>query len=236
MSQLIILCVQIIYICLAWSLLTFSIHPFADVFSLFFLDTKAPEWTTHTNYLFAILFLTTGISILLRLKVFKELTQISLTFLVVLWFAMIAQPHLFFINIFKYAYIILIPLIFYMIYSKKAKHIYQIINLTIASYLIYIPIGLGQFFLNTFSNPYALILTGIFSIIAFIIILMLYSRKNIVFGLKLSILFFPLGIFLELLPLIDIQRNFNQLSLIILSFVPVIFTLWFKNMNKSTME
>lgn len=233
MPQLILLCIQIICFCLTWALITFEIQPFLSAWGFFTGNstlTPAMAWTVHANYLFAIIFLITGISATIRLKILSYFTSVSITFLTVLWLCLALQPDEYLTNLLKYAYIVLIPVIFHKIFIRDTRYIEKIIKATIQISLIYAPYHLGLFFFNDislYSIP-ATILTSTFTLISISASLGLYTRKFFAPALTTATFIFILSLLADIFLLYKNLSgwNFNQLPMTIISAAMIVFTRW----------
>lgn len=233
MPQLILICIQIICFCLTWALITFELQPFLTALEFFRVNstiTIVPQWTVHTNYLFAIILLVTGVSATIRLKILSHFTSVSITFLIVLWLCFALQPEEYLANLLKYAYIVLIPIIFHKIFTQDIKHIEKIIKATIQISLIYVPYHLGLFFFNEtpLSSTIATVLTSTFTLISISASLGLYTKKFFSFALRTATLMFTLNLLSEILPLYNSfsEWNFNGLPMVIIHSVLIVFTRW----------
>lgn len=233
MPQLILICIQIICFCLTWALITFEIQPFLSVWGFFTGNSTlspATEWTVHANYLFAIILVVTGISATIRLKILSHFTSVSITFLIVLWLCFALQPDEYLSNLLKYAYIVLIPVIFHKIFTKNIQHIEKIIKATIQLSLIYVPYRMGLFFFNdtSLSVTLATILTSTFTLISISASLGLYTRKFFSLALKTATIIFTLNLFADIFPLYKNLSawNFNEIPMAIISSSLIVFTRW----------
>ncbi len=237
MQQLIIISLQIIYYCLAWLLLTFSITPFSSAWNLVSGNSSnpiLPDWAIHTHYLFAIMYLSTGIAITLRLKVMKQMNSTALFFSAVLLAFMAFYPKLLMINLLKYSYIIVIPVIFQKIILLNGENIHKWIKSCIQISLIYSSyhVAMYLFQIPILNEITAIVLASIFTLIAIGASLVLYTKKYYTQSLNIALLIFIVGSFIDIL---EISMNFktiefNQLPLMIISWSMIIFTIWVHKM------
>lgn len=236
MPHLLLICVQIICFCLTWALATFQLQPFLELLKFFHGGelTSIPEWTKHANYLFALIFLTTGISAVIRLRVLKNLTSTSLTFLLVLLLGMSFIPELYFANILKYSYIVLIPWVFYKIFSQNIRNIDKWIKTTLQISLIYVPFGVG---LYLFNDPYvhhviAVIITSTLTLVSVGASFGLYLKDYFRTSLLCAEWVFFIGFATDLFQLFSKGFEYNQLPMVILGISLVLFARWSRIVTK----
>lgn len=236
MHQLLLLCIQIICFCLTWALITFELHPFLDIYQLIFSDTgdKIPEWTVHANYLFAIIFLVTGISALLRLKVLKKMIGVSMTFFSVLLLCMVIHHQGVAMPILKYSYILLIPYVFYKVFNQNIQHIDKIIKATLQISLIYIPFSVGLFVFNSTEIHHfmAILITSTLTLVSVGASLGLYLKDYFRISLRCAEFVFFIGFVADIFQLIDSGFEYNRLPLALIGISLILFGRWVRIVSK----
>lgn len=240
MQQLIILSLQIIYYCLAWLLLTFTITPFSSAWNFISentSNTSIPDWAVHTHYLFAIVYLSTGIAITLRLKVIQQMNSAAMIFSAVLLAFMAFYPKLLMINLLKYSYIIIIPYIFQKLILLKGENLQKWIKSCIQIALIYSSYQIEMYLFQSpiLSDITSIIIASTLTFIAIGASIALYTKKYYKPSLNVALLIFILGSFIDFLEIsTNIERiDFNQFPLILIGWSMIIFTLWVYKMLRT---
>ncbi len=239
MPRYLLLCIQIICFCLAWAFITFQIEPFSRVWSFFSGadNSTTPEWAVHTNYLFTIILLITGISATIRLKLIAHFNSVAITFLAVLWACFALQPDQYFAYLLKYSYIVLIPVVFHKIFTQNIRHIELFIKATIQISLVYFPYNLGLFLIHetNLSQPLILATTSTFTLLSVGASLGLYITQYFNPALKVAALLFTIGLLIDVLPVLKNPSgfDFNQIPMAIIGSSLIVFTNWVKALNNS---
>lgn len=236
MPQLLLICIQIICFCLTWALVTFQIEPFLDVYQFIKNDDiiHAPEWTIHTQYLFALIFLTTGITSILRLKVLKHLISTALTFFIALLICMAFSPELHILNVLKYSYIVLIPFIFHRIFNQNIQHIDVWIKTTLQIPLIFIPFSIGYYVFNDaqINNFISIIITSTLTLVSVGASLGLYIKDYFRVSLRCAEWIFFIGFATDLLHMLSTGFDYNQLPMILIGISLILFARWSRIVSK----
>ena len=237
MPILLLISLQFIYYSLVWILLTLQIHPLYNFIKLFTSNnsTQIPDWSAHTNYFLAVIFLSTAISITFRLKVMKGLIELSIPFLIILWATLVANPDIYMLNLVKYAYIVLIPVIFSKVLKDEADNIPFIIKNTIFISLLYAPYGINNFLLiqTDLDSNLSLILTCLFTLWTVWILIKLFKGQNNLDTIQSSSILIGLVLIIEILSFIQSTSGIHQIGFIVLYMGLNIFMRWVQTMSKA---
>ncbi|HUH74707.1 MAG TPA: hypothetical protein VLZ75_09885 [Chitinophagales bacterium] len=238
MPQLIILSLQILYFCLAWSLVTFKITPFSDAWNYISglpTDSILPEWAIHTHYLFALIFITSGITFTLRLKVMNYINSTALIFLVMLLISLAFSPELYVINLIKYSYIVFIPYIFQKIIVQDSANIQRWIKTSILLSLLYATYHISVYLFKTSYTFEAMstVLPFAIAIIGILVATALYSKRFYKLSLHLSILFLIASSSIDFLQIFKNAQGFdyNMIPILVISWSMILFTFWVRKMS-----
>ena len=237
MSGLLLISVQIICFCIAWALITFQLHPFADFWQFFYRSSggNIPDWTMHSNYLIATFLAATGISATLKLRVIGNLLSISVVFLVILLAALSFEAPFYVLNIFQYSYILLIPYIFQKLFLRETTNIMTWISITLIVSMLFAPLDIATILNQQLGvSLHTALLSGIlFLVLAFIASYGIYDKKYFSLTLQLGLVIFITEFMVNILSVLKgfSLTHFNNLSLGLLSLALVLFVLWVKSVS-----